>query len=191
MNAPALSLVSSEGAGEVVGAVQPLIPPGAYRFSLKRWTTSLLFNKAPKVTYWLAVADFGPHFGVILPRYYNVLKLKGRRGDGGGFTAGRQSDLVREYAILTELPTRLDRINPDRLETLLIVGLVETVTTDRSQRRLPDCLHYSVVRRLLSSEAGHVTEGPLVSPAPRPTPAPTCDPHKRQLPQGFGRYRRG
>ena len=110
MNMPALSLVSREGPGDVVGPVQPLVPPGHYRLRFLRWTTSLLFHRQPKVTYWLSIADFGESFGIELPRYYNAKSLKGRSGPGGGFKVGRQSDLVREYASLTALPVRIDRI---------------------------------------------------------------------------------
>jgi hypothetical protein len=82
-------------------------------------------------------------------------------------------------------------MNPDQLKPLLLVGLVETVKSDRAQQPLAACLQYSVVRKLLSVEAGHAASLPLVSPVPRPTPVPTSDPLKRLVPKGFGRYRHG
>jgi hypothetical protein len=86
---------------------------------------------------------------------------------------------LREYVRLTDSNPRRDRVALSNYGKLLIIGEIATVTSGRDQADLPNGLQYSVVRSLLSVEAGHVaartvakTVGPkpLLEPDPIPTP---------------------
>lgn len=153
--APRLTVVRPAAAGELSGDKPALIPPGEYQLRFTHWQTAILWGRSHKVILHCIVCDLGPHFGVKLRRFYNVEKIIGRPCKDGRFKVGWNHDLVREYAQLLPMPHRLDRLNLERLESLLIVGRVETTTTTARQKRLPDALHYSVVRELLRVEAGN------------------------------------
>lgn len=142
-----LALVVSND-GEVVGDVPALIPPGKYELALDHWKTSRLFGRAPKLALWFRVVQQGIHFGAMVPRYYNVVGLKGQVGRGGRFKASHGGDLAREYARLLALPGRFDRFNLQALKSHVVVGHVSTVTADAKQRALAPASHYSVVRQL-------------------------------------------
>ncbi|OOG38178.1 hypothetical protein B0E51_15175 [Rhodanobacter sp. C05] len=122
---------------------------------LTHWQTAILWGRSQKVILHFTVCDLGPHFGVKLQRYYNAEKIVGRPCKYGRFKLGWNHDLVREYALLLPMPQRLDRLHLERLQSLLIVGRVETTTTTARQKRIPDALQYSVVRELLRVEAGN------------------------------------
>lgn len=151
MNAiPKLALVVSDD-GEVVG-MPALVPPGEYRLRLDGWNTVMLFGRSPKLVLNFRIMDMGEHFEKPLKRWYNVAELVGRAGKSGKFRAGWSSDLVREYAMLVEQPARRDRLALSSLKEHLIIGLVETVATDRKQGKIAEHSRYSVVRRLLRIE---------------------------------------
>ena len=146
-----LSLISTtEGEVEDVPA---LIPPGEYLVKFSHWHTCLLFGKQGKLALVFTVCDLGEYLGTKLFRWYNV-RLRGKSGHNGKFSTGWGSDLLHEYVRLVGMATRRDRIALTRYTGLLIRAKVETVTTSRTQGILPDALHYSVIRKLLSIEAG-------------------------------------
>ena len=149
MSAVPKLVVFTGAAGDIEGGVPPLVPPGQYQLALENWSTVMLFGRAPKLVLQFKICDFGPHFELKLPRWYNVKKLKGKVGRNGRFTVGWSSDLVRDYARLIGMPARMDRINLDALRGLVAIGMVETVTRDRSQSVLPACCQYSVVRAMV------------------------------------------
>lgn len=146
-----LSLVpAAEGEVEHVPA---LVTAGEYLVKFSHWHTCLLFGKQGKLAIVFTVCDLGAHFGTRLLRWYNV-RLRGKSGHNGKFSTGWGSDLLHEYVRLVGMTTRCDRIALTRYSGLLIRAKVETVTTSRTQGILPDALHYSVIRKLLSIEAG-------------------------------------
>jgi hypothetical protein len=147
-----LSLVASND-GEVVGDMPALLPPGRYQLALDYWKTSNLFGRAPKLALWFKVVDQGTHFGLLVPRYYNVVALKGKPGRSGQFKASHGGDLARDYARLLALPTRFDRFNLQALKQHIVIGNVATVTADSRQKALAPASHYSVVRQLERLEA--------------------------------------
>jgi len=101
------------------------------------------------------IVNFGEHFGVELQRWYNVdLPRHQRTGRNGPFKAGWSSDLVREYVSLIGLVKRNDRIALSKYADVIVNAEVETVSSTSKQEELPAALHYSVVRKLLSVEAG-------------------------------------
>jgi hypothetical protein len=153
-NTSAAKYTCPDGLGEVE-CVPPLIPPGTYRLRFSHWWTGILFGKAHKLAVSFKVMDFGEHFDAELRRWYNVQIPQGRRtGRNGVFKAGWGSDLMREYASLIGMVKRNDRIALTHYANKVILGEVVTVKTAHDQEELPEALQYSVVRRLLSVEAG-------------------------------------
>ncbi|KGM55374.1 hypothetical protein N799_07285 [Lysobacter arseniciresistens ZS79] len=98
---------------------------------------------------WFKVADQGEHFGAMVPRYYNVISLRGKPGRGGQFKAAAGGDLARDYARLLALPHRFDRFDLQQLRKRVIVGRVGTVLTGARQEVLAPASQYSVVRELV------------------------------------------
>jgi hypothetical protein len=133
--------------------VPALVPEGIYRLRFLGWSTHILFQRAHKVALHFAVMDMGDHFGVRVLRWYNAT-VKAPIGQSGRFKVGWSSDLLREYARICGMPTRADRIALSRYEPLLLLGKIETVDSTSQQEKLPLELQYSVVRKLLSVEAG-------------------------------------
>jgi hypothetical protein len=129
--------------------LRPLVDPGWYDMRLVGWQTYLYLNRQPKVELNLSIVSMGPHFETTISRFFSVKALKGKAGNRGRVHVGRSSDLLRTYARLVDGPIgRLDRLPLSRLLPLLLRGKVETVTTDRLQKELPQSLWYSVVRDL-------------------------------------------
>lgn len=131
----------------------PLIDPGIYDLGYVYHTTENMFGnpKAPKLTLWFQVLDYGDFFQKKLPRYYNVINHVGKIGKNGNFKVGKKSDFLREYFNMFPLnnPKRLDRIAMSPFKDTIIRGRVETVTKDYRQRGRHKLLHYSVIRELL------------------------------------------
>lgn len=149
--APNLRVVESD-AGELVGNLPALLPPGEYQLRLEHWSTSRLFGRSPKLALWFRVMDMGEHFEASVPRYYNVVDLKGRPGRWGRFKAAAGGSLARDYARLLSLPTRFDRFNLEQLTRHVVVAEVGTVATGSQQEKLAPASQYSVVRKLLRIE---------------------------------------
>lgn len=134
---------------EIEGDRPVLIAPGEYELAFQWHRTLYLFGRAPKVACYFKVMTMGPHFEMILPRYYNAKTLSSKPRKGGAFKVGWHSDFLREYAALFGLPARLDRISTEAFKTAIVRGRVETVTTDSKQRQIPEPLRYSVIVELI------------------------------------------
>jgi len=142
-----------EGFGQIENA-RVLIPAGRYQLQLSHWWTGVLFGRRPKLALIFKVVDFGEHFGVLLERWYNVtLPRHLATGRNGSFKAGWSSDLVREYVSLIGIVKRNDRIALSKYADAIVNAEIVTVSSTSKQEPLPEALHYSVIRKLLSVEA--------------------------------------
>ena len=115
---------------------------------LRSWHTVKYLGRSPKVVLRLSICEPGPYFEKVVERWYNAEALIGKPRPSGRFIPGWSSDLFREYVLIAGKPPRRDHVALSNLKKLLLIGSVETVTTDREQRHLDPLLHYSVVRRL-------------------------------------------
>lgn len=138
---------NATGSGEILDA-GPLLPEGFYDLAFLGYQTARLFGKAEKLIIYFRVVSQGEGFGQRLARYYNV-KVRGKPRVNGAFKASGRSDCAREFGTLFQLPSRLDRIPMSLFANVIIEGRVGTVRTGRTQREIPECLHYSVIRELL------------------------------------------
>ncbi len=156
MNAPRLNgpgRPTSGGDCVIDGDFPPLLKPGSYHLRFNEWATVRYLGRQDKVVLWFTVLDYGPQFGSRLSRWYNAKRLVGPPRLRGRFVLGRSSELLRDYALLTDKAFRRDRIALSHLEPLLLVGEVDTVQGDHRQRRIPKALQYSVIRTLSLGEA--------------------------------------
>ena len=127
----------------------PLVPGGIYTLTYLYHETGKVF-RSPKLTIWFKITDFGPYFGKVVPRYYNIRRLSGKPGKDGRFVVGRSQDFLREYARLFPNPiNRLDRISMSPFENKLIKACIREVKRDYRQRELAPPLQYSVVDELI------------------------------------------
>ena len=134
----------------------PLVEADLYELAYVSHTTSNMFGnaRAPKLTLWFRIMDYGEFNGIILPRHYNIKNHVGRKGKYGDFKVGKKSDFLHEY--LNVFPTasiiRLDRIPMTPLENVIIRGRVRTVTTDYKQRKKHQQTQYSVIAELIGQK---------------------------------------
>jgi hypothetical protein len=139
---------NKEGEGQIDWSGPPLVPNGIYDVGFVSYSTAYMFNKVPKLVLNFRILDFGEHNGKVLPRYYNVKRIKGRPRKNGDFKVGRRSDFVHEYATLFGLPRRLDRVSMTPFKSVIIKAKVEVVTSDYKQRQMPEALKYSKIAEL-------------------------------------------
>ena len=132
------------------GDDSPLIPEGNYEMGYLYHTTWMFMGRQPKVVIYFAIIEPGDHFQVVLPAYYNAIKLIGRRCKYGGFKAAKKSNLVRDFCRVfpTQPLPRLDRISLTKLESIVVRGEVITVKKDFQQRDIPEVAQYSKVVRI-------------------------------------------
>ena len=65
--------------GTVCGEKPPLVKPGVYDLAFLHHETARLFGgRALKLVLWFRIITLGEYFEVVLPRYYNVLSIKGK-----------------------------------------------------------------------------------------------------------------
>lgn len=134
---------------EVVGHSYELVPPARYLLQFLHYETFLAFRGSPKLALWFAIAEPGEHFGKHVPRFYNVRALKAKPRRSGAFSAGRSSNLVLDLCeLFPERIRRLDRLSLEPFRQHAVVGTVETVAKNSTQRELPAALAYSVIRKL-------------------------------------------
>ena len=139
----------SMGSGQVVGPQIPLLKNGQYDLAFDYYETVKLFGgRSKKLALWFRVISNGEEFESILPRYYNVLEIKGKPQRGGDFKVGRNSNFFREYVRIFNLPKRLDRIPMTAFQNVIIIGDVRTVNFGYDQKKLPTSLRYSVIDEL-------------------------------------------
>jgi hypothetical protein len=129
------------------GEDSPLISDGSYEMGYLYHTTWMFMGRQPKVVVYFAITEPGEYFQVVLPAYYNAIKLIGRRCKYGGFKAAKKSNLVRDFCRVfpTQPLPRLDRIPLTKLESTVVRGTVVTVKKDFQQRDIPEVAQYSKV----------------------------------------------
>ena len=132
------------------GDDSPLIPEGIYELGYVDYSTWVFMGRQPKVIIRFRVIDPGDYFGLVIPAYYNVTRIIGKRGRNGGFKGNKRSNLVRDFyrVFPNQVLTRLDRIPLSKLGTVVIRGSVETVKQGFDQRAIPEPVQYSIVRRI-------------------------------------------
>jgi hypothetical protein len=138
--------------GGIVVDDAPLIAPGEYLVTFTRHETAMMFTR-PKIFVHFRIAE-GPYSGIPIYAAFRAKQLRGRPRKGGQFTLGRSSELFRQYVRLTGTRERPDRITLSKLRNCVLRVRVGTVEHDFRQRPLPEACQYSVVRDLLSIEAG-------------------------------------
>lgn len=152
---PILKVVENECLVEIVGEQPPLIEPGKYKLAYLRHETVMLYGRAPKLVVWFRVVSLGPYFETVLPRWYNVKCLVGKRGKNGRFKIGRKSDFLREYLNCFQdrfaETGRLDRIPVSHFKNTIFEGDVRTVKKSSSGGNIPKLLRYSVISRLIGA----------------------------------------
>lgn len=119
-----------------------LISPGTYRLAYVKHEVKTQFDRGVlKILF--RIMDYGPNFGTVLPKYFNVELIGKKR-----FAAQPRSDFFRTYCELFRQRPKFDRSVLRKFEDVYIEGVVETVSTDHRQQKLPNAARYSVVRRL-------------------------------------------
>ena len=128
----------------------PLVPEKRYEVTMKAYRTALMFaGVAPKLVMDFVILTPGDHYGVVLPKYYNVSHIKGRPAENGEFKVGRKSDFARDFfSLFTVNHRKPDGFRMDLFEGATLLAKVETVVWARN-RSIPTNLQYSKVARLI------------------------------------------
>jgi len=113
-----------------------------------------MFGKAKKLGLAFSITDFGEHFQKRVWRWYNILRFIGPTGVHGRFKAAKGSDFISDYVRLIGMPTRTDRASLSKYERILVKAEIVTVKGNSVQAEIQEALRYSVIRRLVSVEAG-------------------------------------
>tara|TARA_R110000796_G_scaffold245296_2_gene369452 strand:+ start:129 stop:698 length:570 start_codon:yes stop_codon:yes gene_type:complete len=139
---------------EVVGDKQPLVERSVYEFSYHSTWSGHLYGGAPKLMIVFRIVTLCSDLDKKLCRCYNLKTLNKKRGD---FAVGRRSDFYYEYVKLFGVePKNTHRISMTPFKNVIIKASVRTVDTDYKQRPLPEPMRYSIIRELLSVEAGGI-----------------------------------
>lgn len=109
----------------------------------------MYFGRAPKLTLWFKIVQFGPHLEAMVARHYHVKAIDGKPRRNGGFRVTFGSDFVREYALVASPGNRLRRFPLKSLHKTVSIGLVDTVTMSARQKDLAPAARYSVIRELI------------------------------------------
>ena len=151
---PRLSSVPSSDF-EIDEGTRVFVPPGIYNVAFVTWWTGLMFGKAKKLGLTFQITDFGEHFGQRVMRWYNIKRFIGHTGACGRFKAMKGSDFIADYVRLIGMPTRTDRASLTKYEKILIKAEIVTVQSNFVQADIAEQLKYSVIRSLISVEAGN------------------------------------
>jgi len=121
----------------------PLVPAGRYELSFKY---SLLIKRFDRgvLELWFTINDFGPHFGLQLPRYYNVTITSGKRS----FRARPQCAFAREYCALFGQRPKYSCAPLKAFENVIVEGVIEEVSKDYRQKTISKAARYSTIREL-------------------------------------------
>ncbi len=140
--------ITYENKNNILDGDLPLLPNGKYEAVFTTWFTGTLF-KQPKVVLIYTITS-GEFFGVEIPKYYNVKRLKSKAGNRGKFIAKPRGDLLKDFYKL--LPThpkvRFDQVPITKLGKQPIEITVGTVTKDYLQNKYADQMKYSLVREV-------------------------------------------
>ena len=149
-NRPELKLIH-DALIKVIGDKQPLIDSGIYEFAYHSRWLGYLYGGKPKLMMVFRVVTIGPAFGKKLYRCFNLKGLNKKRGD---FSVGRRGDFYYEYVKLFGIEPDDSRISMTPFKNVIIKASVRIVDTDYKQRLLPESMRYSVIKELLTVEAG-------------------------------------
>tara|TARA_R100000808_G_C2055289_1_gene89069 strand:- start:11 stop:442 length:432 start_codon:yes stop_codon:yes gene_type:complete len=129
--------------------IPPLIPEATYTVMLDHFVTCYMFSKAKKLVLNFSITSYGKHYGLKLPRYYNVMKIIGRPCKNGRFQVSKKCDFMREFYTLFENPAkRLDRIPMSLFKGVEFEARVKTVREARG-KKIPKPLQYSKIDELM------------------------------------------
>jgi hypothetical protein len=145
--APPLSEEPAEGGGEISGACVA-VPDGEYELRYINYETALFFG-SPKVILHCSIIEPADFAGLPVDRFYNVTKLTGPPGRYGNYVAPARGDLLREYRLTVEEPTRRDRISFRSLKGKRLIAKLETVVKDHQHNSLAEDAQYSRISRLV------------------------------------------
>ena len=128
-----------------IGAGPTLIPPGVYQLRFDGYKLISRFRRGV-LEMWFSVVDFGPYFGMKVPRYYNVdLSPKLRN-----FRARPQSAFCMEHCkLFGHRPKPIGTCALVHYQDKYIVGLIGNVVSDYRQKPLPESGQYGTVHELL------------------------------------------
>lgn len=134
-----------------------LLPEGEYTARYLHHETKKAFGDH-KVYVHFELLDHGTHYLTKLYRAYRVRDFKGKSGKGGGVILGKRSELFITLCHIFEgvKDFRPDRVSLKMLKHFILLVTVKTVTNDYKQRKLPECLKYSVIDKLVRIEAGSI-----------------------------------
>ena len=130
-----------------IGRVPPLVPEADYQIGFVRAEKGRFKNRERLFIYFRIVSH-GEHFG-------KELYLVAPCPSNGGRIFGLGSNLVAAATVaLGHIPTRRDRLSTRMFRGKIFLAKTRTVKLDQDQdeRRPQD--HYSVIKKLLSVEAG-------------------------------------
>ncbi len=129
----------------------PFIPTGVYQVAYARHLHRAIYRR-PQIYVLFSVVTPGPAFRVMLPRYYSVNSVHGKRAVTA--SVGRGSDLYRDLCRVGRQPRDPKRVDPASFADLILDVQVVTVSSDREQRELPEGARYSKVGRIIEVSAG-------------------------------------
>ena len=128
---------------------RPRVPDGVYHFKLVSYETSYMFD-SPRLILTLTIIDHGEYHGIALPRYYNVLRLKGKPRKYGMFVPTKGGDfLIDYYSLVPGRQQRADRLSMSPLLNKIILAETATVTRNNRKKELPEPLWHSKVKKLI------------------------------------------
>jgi hypothetical protein len=119
------------------------VPSGKYELAFQQFRLERRFNR-DVLEMWFAIQDFGPYFGILLPRYYNVTRGKRRQS----FRARPRSNFCLEYCSLFDRRPRFGASPLDSFKSHLFLGVVEVVRTDYRQKQIAQAAQYSKIVEL-------------------------------------------
>ena len=140
--------VHSLYSGELPNDKPILVPDSVYTVSFVNHITWLYMGRFPKIVVTFAIQDIGDFYLGHLNGYYNAKRLQGKPKKGGQFSVSWKSDFMLDYSTCFATPLRNDRINMCRFKNVLVQVRTRTVTRNRTQRKYPEGMRYSVIDRL-------------------------------------------
>ena len=130
-----------------IGRVPPLVPEAEYHVGFVRAEKGQFKNRE-RLFIWFRIVSPGEHFEKEL---YLVCPCPSNRGN----VFGHGSKLVEAATVaLGHTPTRRDRLSTRMFRGKIFLALTRTVMRDYEQELRPSNSRYSVIKKLLSVEAG-------------------------------------
>lgn len=127
------------------------IPCGEYEAVLSDYYSCNICG-TDKVVFLFTIVDFGDYHNVIIPRFYSVKRLIGKKGMNGRFVAkvSPQSAFIKDYFQMypTAPKLRPDRVPMSLLQESAYVITVGDVGKNNKQVEHIEQVKYSVVRNV-------------------------------------------